>query len=534
MKIAFVSIENSLSNIGFRRLAALVRLTRPDLEVGYVVPFRATGPWQRLKAQTYQQKTDEDIDAIASHLAKSDLVCFSSMSIHAEYTKSLIRAIRPKNPAALVVWGGIHPIVDPEDAISEADAVCRGEGEKAFPEFLSRLAQGQDYTGVGNFYFKRNGRIIRNGLLPLQTSAEMESLPYPLYADRELLFRPGRGFTPLTLLDYVRHEGLAYDILWAIGCPNRCIYCGNSRFLKNDSGYARLRYRSVDYVVGEVNHVRARVPHLSAVTFQDDCFMAIPFPVLEEFADKWPKRVGLPFAVHGLMSRYVEPEKMRRLIAAGMFRVRMGIQSGSPQTLKSFRRPDSVESIMKAVGVIHDFKKYMMTPSYDVIVDNPREKKEDIAVTIRLLHSLPRPFILNIFPLMRIPSTELAEIADRENLALPLINQGQLSSSLANALVLGSVLVRLPRRVLARSLARLAEPASDARVSPFVLRFLLTSVAIKRAAAHLRFGNLSVLPSRLSLLLWRLGIVRLANRRMLGKCASVTKDFPSPGVFQKS
>ncbi len=534
MKIVFVSIENSLSNIGFRRLAALVRLTRPDLEVAYVVPFRATAPWKRLKAQTYQQKTGDEINEIASQLAKSDVVCFSSMSIHAEYTKSLIRAVKAKNPAALVVWGGIHCIVDPEDAFKEADAVCTGEGEKVFPELLRLLAEGKDHTGIGSFFFRANGRLLRNPLLPLQTSAEMESLPYPLYADRELLYRHGRGFTPLTLMDYVRHEGLAYNILWAIGCPNRCVYCGNSTFLKNDPGYARLRYRSVDYVIGEVNHVRARVPHLSAVTFQDDCFMAIPFPVLEELADKWPKQVGLPFAVHGLMSRYVEAKKMELLIPAGMFRVRMGIQSGSPGTLRFFRRPDSVESIRKAVGVIHGFKKYMMTPSYDVIVDNPKETKEDIAATVELLHGLPRPFILNVFPLMKIPSTELAEIAGRENLALPLINQGKLSASLANALVLSSVLVRLPKRVLAASLHRLAREGPGARVSPRLMGFLLTSVAVKRAAAHLRFGNLSVLPSKLSWILWKLGLVRAANRRMLRRCSSLRGDFPSPSVPQKS
>ena len=250
-----------------------------------------------------------EIDAIASRLAKSDIVCLSSMSIHAEYTKGLIRAVRTKNPAVFVVWGGIHCIVDPEDAITEADAVCIGEGEKAFPQLLSLLSEGKGHTGVGNFYFKANDRIIRNPLLPLQTSAEMESLPYPLYADRELLYRHGRGFIPLTLTDYVRHEGLTYNILWAIGCPNRCVYCGNSRFLKNDAGYARLRYRSVDYLLGEIKYARGRAPHLSAVTFQDDCFMSIPFPILEEFAAKWRKEIGLPFAVTGLISRNVDPRQ---------------------------------------------------------------------------------------------------------------------------------------------------------------------------------------------------------------------------------
>ena len=126
---------------------------------------------------------------------------------------------------------------------------------------------------------------------------------------------------------------------------------------------------------------------------------------------------------------------------------------------------------------------------------------------------------------MRIPSTELAEIADRENLALPLINQGKLSSSLANALVLSSVLVRLPKRFLASSLARLARNGPGRRISPALFNLLLTLVAVRRASAHLRFGNLSVVTSKFALVLWRIGLVRRANRRMLKKCASVPPDI---------
>ena len=41
----------------------------------------------------------------------------------------------------------------------------------------------------------------------------------------------------------------------------------------------------------------------------------------------------------------------------------MGVQSGSRRTLKFFKRQDSRELIEKAVGIIHSFSKYMMTPS---------------------------------------------------------------------------------------------------------------------------------------------------------------------------
>ncbi len=521
MKLAFVSVENNLSAIGFRRMTALVRQAQPELGVYYVVPFEAASPWNRLRGKKYHNAVDPEIDTIASHLAKSEMVCFSSMSTHSEYTRKLIETVRARNPGTFIVWGGIHCTVNPDDAIRSADAVCVGEGEKAFPEFLSLFTAGRDYTQVGNFLFRQNGRIIRNPLLPLQSNEELGSRPFPLLGDGEFLYKPGRGFVPVEPMDYVRLEGLAYNAVWSIGCPNRCAYCGNSKLLKNHRNFGRLRFPPVDYIVGEIVHARERYPHLSSVTFHDDLFMAIPLPVLQEFARQWRARVALPFAVHGLMSRYVDPEKIELLIAAGMFRVRMGIQSGSPRTLKFFRRPDSPEAIAHAIGVIHRFSKHMMTPSYDVIVDNPVETTDDIAATARLLHRLPRPFILNIFPLMTIPGTELAEIAAKEKLNLPAINQGQLSDSFANALILALSLWRLPKRVLEFILKRMARPGAAARACPKTVRFLTSCMVLKRGLAHLRFGNLSVVPSKTAWMLWKMGLVGFANGRMLRRCSTV-------------
>jgi anaerobic magnesium-protoporphyrin IX monomethyl ester cyclase len=530
MRIAFVSVENSLVAIGFRRMAALARTIQPELGVFFVVPFRASSIWNRLRTKAYQYKDDPEIDSIASHLAKWEMVCFSSMSTHAAYIGDLIQAVRTKNPNTFIVWGGIHATVAPEDAILYADAVCVGEGERALPEFLILFSEGHDYTRVGNFHFKRNGHVIRNSLLPLQTAEELGSLPYPLLNDGELLYKAGRGFVPLEPLDYVRHEGLAYNTVWSIGCPNRCVYCGNSKFLKNHKDYGRLRFPSVDHMVGDVAHARKKYPHMSSVTFHDDMFMAIPLPVLEEFAEKWQDKVALPFAVHGLMARYVDPQKMKILISAGMFRVRMGVQSGSRRTLKFFKRQDSPESIQKAIGIIHSFSSYMMTPSYDLIVDNPVETHEDIAATIDLLYRLPRPFILNVFPLMIIPSTELADIAEEKNLDLPFIRQGHPRGTYANVLILAVCLFSLPERVMEALLKRMAKPGAPARAHPMTGRLLRSFMALKRSLAHLRFGHYSVLPNRIAWILWKVGFVGFAHRIILRRCSSIPAEPSSDGT----
>jgi anaerobic magnesium-protoporphyrin IX monomethyl ester cyclase len=478
MKIAFVSVENSLIAIGFRNMAALVRQTWPQLEALHVVPFKAASPLNRLRAKPYDPGDDPSIDGIASHLAKSDVVCFSCMSSHAPYTHLIIRALRTMNPGAFVVWGGIHAVIQPEDAILNADAVCVGEGEIAFPRLLGELEQGKDYTQTGNFHVRRNGNVKINPFLPLQTPEQLAARPYPLLGDREFIYKPGAGFVPLESQDYVRHEGLTYNVVWSIGCPNRCIYCGNSSFLCSHRDYARLRYPPVDYIVGQIRDARRRYPHICSVTFHDDMFMAIPLPVIEEFASKWRDQAGLPFAVHGLMSRYVESAKLKLLISAGLFRVRMGIQSGSARTLSFYRRPDSPASIEKAVGVIHQYAEHMMTPSYDLIVDNPWESTDDTTATLDLLHRMPRPYILNMFPLMVIPGTELAEVAGRESVKLPGIRQANPSNCYSNAVILLHCLIRPPRRVHEMLRRRLMRQGATSPVHRAIMHVLLSSLNV--------------------------------------------------------
>src|SRR3712207_509689 len=80
---------------------------------------------------------DDGVDEIAEHLAKADMIGFPSMTGYAELTRRIAKRVRTINPSTYMIWGGIHPIIHPEDAIrAEVDAICTGEGEFAFEEFL--------------------------------------------------------------------------------------------------------------------------------------------------------------------------------------------------------------------------------------------------------------------------------------------------------------------------------------------------------------------------------------------------------------
>src|SRR5688500_1114964 len=127
---------------------------------------------------------------MARGLSGAEIVGFSSMTGYSALTKRVSKRLRQIVPATDQIWGGIHPIIYPEDAIlADVDAICVGEGEFAFEEFLRLYTSGGDLTKVRNMWVKRDGVIHRNGFRPLQTAQELETLPFPKYAGEEWIYR---------------------------------------------------------------------------------------------------------------------------------------------------------------------------------------------------------------------------------------------------------------------------------------------------------------------------------------------------------
>jgi radical SAM superfamily enzyme YgiQ (UPF0313 family) len=424
-----------------------------------------------------------------------------------------------------MIWGGIHPIIHPEDAITaEVDAICTGEGEFAFEEFFEAWTSGRDYTGVKNFWFKHDGEVIRNHFLPLMSSEEMETLPFPLYRDGEKIYRRGEGLAEISLGDYVRNDGLSYTTLWSIGCPFHCTYCGNTKFIANDIHYKRIRHPSARYMVDQVKDVRRRFPHLSQVSFHDDSFMAIPYPQLEEFAELWKAELDLPFAVYGVIPNYVKRDKFELLTWAGMNRIRMGIQSGSEHILEFYKRPSPPTKIRAAGETIGSFApKHHLPPAYDLIVDNPIETRQDVIDTLELIYDMPRPYTLFIYSLKVIPNTALEAAMRDRGIDVDEIDSGYfvIPPRVGNLLLYLLCIVKPPRWLWERLLRRVRASTEPQRLYPrlgFVLRTLYLG---RRAMAHFARMDFSIFPGWTGYVCWRLGLVAFWWRRL-------TPRYPRP------
>jgi radical SAM superfamily enzyme YgiQ (UPF0313 family) len=515
-----VSLEDGITSCGFRKMAAYVRRLNADTEACYVTTNRYRGIRNALFGGLGSggDLDDGEVDELAQGLVGADLIGFSSMTGYADLARRIIMRVRALDPSVFMVWGGIHPIIHPEDAINaQVDAICTGEGEFAFEEFFDAWKSGRDYTRVKNFWFKHDGDVIRNHFLPLMSSEEMETLPFPLYRDGEKIYRRGEGLVDIALGDYVRNDGLSYTTLWSIGCPFHCTYCGNTKFIANDAKYKRIRHPSARYMVEQVKDVRRRFPHLSQVSFHDDSFMAIPYPQLEEFAQLWKTELDIPFAVYGVIPNYVKQEKFELLTWAGMNRIRMGIQSGSEHILEFYKRPSPPQKIRAAGEVIGRFApKYHLPPAYDLIIDNPIETRQDVVDTLELIYEMPRPYTLFIYSLKVIPNTEMEKAMRERGIDLDEIDSSffVIPSRVGNLLLYVLCIVKPPRWLWNLLLRRVRASTEAQPLYPRLGVVLRTLYLARRALAHFARMDFSIFPGWTGYVFWRLGLVGLWWRRL--------------------
>jgi radical SAM superfamily enzyme YgiQ (UPF0313 family) len=519
MRINLISVEDGINNLGFRHISSYVRRINNDTRVYYVIIGSSQSIVRRLLRPAHFEFPEEIVEDIASSVCECDVIGFSSMTHYSSLVARIIAAIRRNNPNVYVVWGGLHPIIEPEDAIKHADAVCTGEGEFAFEKLLNALRNKEDPSQTPGFWFKTSDGIRKNKNLPLMSSSEMDRLPIPTYDDGEQYYDFSRGFVPFTRSKFVEMNGLAYHTIWSIGCPFKCNYCGVSKLVEYDRDYRKIRHPSPAAIVAEIKSAITKQPHISSVTFHDDSFMALPTRTLKEFSELFSREIGLPFTVTGIIPNYVREDKVALLLSAGMNRVRMGIQSGSQAILDFYDRKTPVSKARDAAIAFNKFKQFMIPPAYDIILDNPIETQADTHATLDLLYELPRPFSLNLFSLRVIPNTGL-EAAFRargyevENMRT---NYYNIVPSMANILVYLIATFKLPGWLYFK-LRSLSTPSyTSTKKYPALILLVRAVYLMKRGLGHLRFMDFSVTPGRSGYILWRLGVVRFWQRYLVPK-----------------
>src|SRR5262249_27680636 len=213
----------------------------------------------------------------------------------------------------LGIMGAAHPTYFPEVMSKmNLDAICAGDGENAIIRVIDAFAEGKPLEGVPNIITPAQPNFIK------EIVEDMDAVPF---ADRDLMY----DAAPEMLDHGIR------SFLTQKGCPYKCTYCFNhayNRMFKGD-GRKIMRRRSVDDLLAEIKEVAQGYPVARYIRFADDVFVISKEDAwLEEFADRYPKEIGLPF--YCLIRCNALTENVAKLLQkAGCKSIGMSIEAGT-------------------------------------------------------------------------------------------------------------------------------------------------------------------------------------------------------------
>lgn len=394
MHITLICADDELWSSGMRIISSVLR------EAGHETTMIFAGSTRTPLDQDAMQR-------IVELVADSAIIGISSMSRGSARAKQIIGGLRPLE--RLIVWGGIHPTLFPEDCAAHADLICRGEGEGFMLDLAERVASGKDYADIPNGGYLSNGRTVLNGLRP--PIPDLDALPHPDYAfENEYVLDRTGAVVPNTMMK--SKTGIRGMVLFSgsRGCMNNCTYCSNSKLKSIYRGRGDyVRKMSVPRFIEGAGEALRLFPQASYFYFTDEDFFARPVEELREFADTYPEKVGLPFQCMA-SPRQITEEKVALAVKAGMIHINMGLESGSERVRHEvFHRHVTDEmQIQASLAISNNAQAGAM---YYLIIGNPYEGRQDLLDGVRFLERLPPPFYLGTYNLVFLPGTKLYDMA---------------------------------------------------------------------------------------------------------------------------
>ena len=304
-----------------------------------------------------------------------DAVGISVMTSMLAAVQQIAALIDEVSPQTTVIAGGPHATVEPGQtlALRGVDAVASGEAEESW----RRLIEADlDFTEVPGFSYLRDGEVISTGPTPLVE--DIDTISYPAW---DLLPMP-QYLDLWYQLDAVAYRLRGTSVIAARGCPYDCSYCQPT--LRKLFG-RRLRYRSPDNIIGELDELKRRYD-IGGIMWLDDTF-GLNRTWLSELCQglvDWD--AGLVWGCN-LRADIVEHQTLAMMKQAGLRIVHLGIESATKRVLDEvYNKGITVEQVREAV---HTAKELGLCVRGYFMLGAPGESEQEVRDSIRLANELP-------------------------------------------------------------------------------------------------------------------------------------------------
>ena len=320
---------------------------------------------------------------------KPEIVGFTITTVSVISAIIAARNAKAVLPDSLIVMGGSHPTALPEETMRNGpfDVAVLGEGEFSFLELAQRVRNAsKDFSGINGLMYRQNGELIFTGKSAYLE--DLDSLPFPALH----LFPPLSIYHPMP--GNVRKIPYA-QMITSRGCPYQCTFCDRKVFGQ------LFRARSPRNVVDEIEMLMKRFA-VKEVKFNDDTFNVDVKRVIDICEEVMRRNIKIPWTCR-VDANNLSSDLLKIMKRAGCWQIGFGIESASPDILKTIKKPMSLEKGRQAV---HLAKECGMNVKVSFMFGLPGETAETIQRTIDFAKTILAD-IVNFHIFIPFPGTEL-------------------------------------------------------------------------------------------------------------------------------
>jgi len=293
-------------------------------------------------------------------------------------------------PQVRTVIGGPHVSALPQHALCDPaiDFAVPGEGEIVMRNLVERLEAGGPVEEVRGVVYRRDGAVAINP--PQPPIPDLDALPFPA---KELIINA-----------HLMEPDDFCSIFASRGCFARCTFCGSW-----NTWTRKMRFRSPASVLAEMIHLHETY-HTEFFSFQDDTFTANRRMVVElcRSIRKYPFQGSFRW-VCNTRPDCIDDELVSQMKDAGCAAIALGIETGSPLTMKKIRKGFSLEDCRKAVGIV---KRHGLVFSGQFMIGFPWETEKEIEETVAFMRELD-PVSVMLSVAAPLPGTDLYALGER-------------------------------------------------------------------------------------------------------------------------